>query len=61
MGYWIDAFDFPVDMYVRWMKQRKNRRKARYRRKLERLKRRFPMKIYVSDYVIEMMMENRQR
>ena len=48
MGYWINAFDFPVDLYMLWMKRRKNRRKARYRRKLERLKRRFQMKIYVN-------------
>lgn len=48
MGCWIDAFDFPVDMYMLWMKRRKTRRKARYHRKLERLKRRFRMKIYVN-------------
>ena len=41
---WINAFEVPVDMYTLWMKQRKNRRKARYRRKLERFKRRFTMK-----------------
>lgn len=40
MGCWIDAFDFVVDMYLMWMKGRKNRRKARYYKKLERLKNR---------------------
>lgn len=40
MCYFINAFDVIVDMHERWMKQRKNRRKARYRRKHERLKKR---------------------
>ena len=48
MSCWINAFEFPIDLYQLWMKRRKNRRKARYRRKLERLKRRFQMKIYVN-------------
>ena len=40
MTYWVDAFEFSVDMYSMWMNKRKNRRKARYYRKLKRLKNR---------------------
>ena len=48
MGYWIDAFEFSVDMYSMWMQKRKNRKKARYYRKLERIKNRSRMRIYVT-------------
>ena len=37
MPVWIDAFQLPAEMYWRWMKARKNRQKARYYRKLERM------------------------
>jgi len=38
MELWLDAFQLPVDLYLYWMMRRKSRRKARYRRKLERMK-----------------------
>ena len=37
MGCWINAFEVPIDLYQLWMSRRKNRRKARYKRKLERM------------------------
>ena len=48
MRYWIDAFEVAVDMYQYWMSKRKNRRKARYYKKLERLKNRSRMNIGVT-------------
>ena len=37
MTAWIDAFQLTAEMYWKWMKTRKNRRKARFYRKLERM------------------------
>lgn len=37
---WVDAFSLPIYMYEMYMSRRKNRRKARYYKKLERLKKR---------------------
>ena len=48
MGYWIEAFEVAVDMHQYWMSKRKNRRKARYYKKLERLKNRLRMNIEVT-------------
>lgn len=38
MSCWINAFEVSIDLYHLWMIRRKNRRKARYKRKLERMK-----------------------
>ena len=45
MSCWINAFEVPIDLYQLWMRKKKNRRKARYKRKHERMKKRLRTQI----------------